>query len=237
MLALDRARAAGVRVVACTGRPCPGARPRVERLRLRDPFACYQGAQVRDLAGRVLLDSGVPRAVALEVVRWCRERDIHVQAYRDDRLLVERDRPEAREYAAHAQMELNVVPSLDRALGPTTPKLVIVAAPALVERILPEVRAAWKDRLYATTSMPSYLEMTLRGADKGNAVRFLAGHLGVAAADTVAVGDGRNDIPMLRWAGLGVAVAGAGDEVRAAAQMTVAGPGEGGIQDLVESLL
>ncbi len=235
--ALDRAREAGVRVIACTGRPFPGALPWVERLHLVDPFICYQGAQVRDRSGAMLLDHGVPHAVAVEVIGWARSLDVHVQAYRDDRLLVERYRPEARAYASHSGMELHVVPDLDAAMGPTTPKVVIVASAERVQQLLPEVRARWGDRLFAATSLPQYLEMTAQGSDKRRALEWLSKRFGTSAAEAVAVGDGGNDLPMIEWAGLGVAVEGAPEEVRAAADLVIGPPGSAGIAGLVARLL
>jgi len=61
--------------------------------------------------------------------------------------------------------------------------------------------------------------------------------LGLGAADAVAVGDGRNDLPMIEWAGLGVAVEGAPPEVLAAADRVIPRPGAGGIAELVGQLL
>ena len=235
--AVGRALAAGLHVVACTGRPFPGALPWVRKLGLTDPFVCYQGAQVRSLDGAMLLDSGVPHDRAMEVIRFCRERDLHVQAYRDDRLLVERDRPEARQYARHAGMEINLVPDLDQAMGEFTPKLVIVAAHERIEALLPRVRERWQGVLYAATSLPDYLEITNPRADKRQALEFLSGRLGLSASEAVAVGDGRNDLPMIEWAALGVAVEGAPPEVLAAADLVVPRPGSGGIADLVGRLL
>jgi Cof subfamily protein (haloacid dehalogenase superfamily) len=236
--AVRRAEAAGVRVVACTGRPFPGAIPWVRQLGLESPLICYQGAQVRTPDGGMLLDHGVPHDVAMEVVRFCRARDLHVQAYRDDQLIVERDRPEAREYARHAGMEVHVVGDLDAAMGPTTPKLVIVAAPDVVERCLLEVRQCWAGRLYAATSLPNYLEITNPNADKRQALEWLCDRFDIPHDATVAVGDGRNDQPMIEWAGAGYAVAGAPPEVVAAAGgRTVGPPGTGGIAHLVEELL
>ena len=235
--AVGRALAAGVHVIACTGRPFPGALPWVLKLGLTDPFVCYQGAQVRGPDGATLLDSGVPHDAAMEVIRFCRERDLHVQAYRDDRLLVERDRPEAHQYARHAGMEINFVADLDQAMGRFTPKLVIVAAHEMVEALLPEVRERWKGMLYAATSLPDYLEITNPNADKRQALEFVSRRLGLGAADAVAVGDGRNDLPMIEWAGLGVAVEGAPPEVLAAADRVIPRPGAGGIAELVGQLL
>ncbi|MDQ6921378.1 MAG: HAD family hydrolase [Candidatus Dormibacteraeota bacterium] len=236
--ALRRARAAGMHVVAVTGRPFPGALPWVRRLGLEEPLVCYQGAQVRTPEGEMLLDHGLPHDLAMEVVRFCRERGLHVQAYRDDQLIVERDRPEAREYANHAGMEIHVVPDLDGAMGATTPKLVVVADAKVVEHLLPEVREHWAGRMYAATSVPSYLEMTNPNADKRQALEFLCRRLGVGREETVAVGDGRNDQPMIEWAGLGYAVEGAPPEVLAAAGgRTIGKPGSGGVAWMVDQLL
>ncbi|TMF10700.1 MAG: HAD family hydrolase [Chloroflexi bacterium] len=235
--ALGRIVSAGVAVVACTGRPYPGAVPWVKRLGLEGPIVCYQGAEVRTLEGGVLLDHGVPHAIAMEVVRYARERDLHVQAYVEDRLIIERDRPEAHRYAQHAGMELHLVDDLDKAMGPTTPKLVIVAAPEKLEELLPDVRQRWAGKLNAATSTPDYLEFTSVESDKASALRFVSERLGISQSKVAAVGDGRNDTSMIAWAGLGIAVEGSPQEVIAVADRTIPGPGHGGIQQLADALL
>ena len=53
--------------------------------------------------------------------------------------------------------------------------------------------------------------------NKASGLAHVADRLGVDAADVLAIGDGRNDIEMLRWAGRGVAMGQAVEEVRAAA--------------------
>ena len=225
-------------VVACPGRPFPGAPPWARRLHLTDPLVCYQGAQVRALDGAMLLDHGVGHELAMQVVSWCLERDVHVQVYRDDRLLVQQDRAEAREYANHAGMELNVVPSLDAAMGATTPKVVVVSTKEIVEAwLLRDLRQAFAGRLFVATSMPNYIELTSPDADKRQALEFLCKRLGVPREATVAVGDGRNDRPLIEWAAIGVAVEGAPDEVLDAADRVIPGPGAGGIAELVSGLL
>jgi Cof subfamily protein (haloacid dehalogenase superfamily) len=228
---------AGLAVVATTGRPFPGALPWVRRLGLGGPIICYQGAEVRTLDGGVLLDQGLEHDVAMEVIHYARERDLHVQAYVDDKLIVERDRPEAHQYADHAGMEIHVVGDLDSAMGPTTPKLVIVTTAERAEALLPDARRRWEGSLNVATSVPEFLEFTSVQTDKASALAFLADRMGVAQSEVVAVGDGRNDASMIAWAGLGVAVEGSPQEVIAAADRTIPGPGHGGIQQLAEALL
>ncbi|HXC75707.1 MAG TPA: Cof-type HAD-IIB family hydrolase [Candidatus Acidoferrum sp.] len=235
--AVGRMVRAGITVVASTGRPFPGAVPWVQRLGLATPIICYQGAQIRAQDGEMLLDHGIAHDLAMEVIRFARERDVHIQAYSNDDLLVERDRPEAHQYADHAGMPIHVVGDLDKAMGPTTPKLVMVAKSEVLESLLPEVRRRWLGKLNAATSMPTYLEFTSIVSDKAQALAFLCQRLGIPQEQTVAVGDGRNDVTMIAWAGLGVAVEGAEPEVIAAADRTVPGPGHGGIQQLADLLI
>jgi HAD-superfamily hydrolase, subfamily IIB len=235
--ALGRIIQAGVTVVACTGRPFPGAVPWAKRLGLDGPIICYQGAEIRMPDGTTILDHGVEHDLAMEVIRFARERDLHVQGYRNDQLIVERDRPEAHEYANHAGMEIHVVGDLDAAMGPTTPKLVIVSTAQTLEALLPEVRKRWHGRLNVATSVPTYLEFTSIESDKASALTFLCERLGIPQDQCVAVGDGRNDASMIAWAGLGVAVKGSPDEVIAAADRTIPGPGHGGIKQLADVLI
>jgi Cof subfamily protein (haloacid dehalogenase superfamily) len=225
-------------VITTTGRPFPGALPWAHDLGLDGPIICYQGAEIRTPSGEKLFDHGVPHHLAMEVIHFARERHLHIQAYRDDQLLIERDRPEAHIYAQHAQMPLHLVPDLDAAMGPTTPKLVIVAEPDVLEGLLPDVRERWKGRLNAATSTPEYLEFTSHDADKAAALRFLCERMGVSREEVAAAGDGRNDASMLAWAALGVAVEGSHAEVIEAAHgRTIPGPGHGGIQRLAKMLL
>jgi hydroxymethylpyrimidine pyrophosphatase-like HAD family hydrolase len=85
--------------------------------------------------------------------------------------------------------------------------------------------------------MPNYLEFTTVESDKAQALDFLSKRMGIPQAETVAVGDGRNDVTMIAWAGLGFAVEGSASEVIAAADRTVPGPGRGGIQQLADLLI
>ncbi|TMB45987.1 MAG: HAD-IIB family hydrolase [Chloroflexi bacterium] len=179
-----------------------------------------------------------PHDLAVEVITYARERDLHVQAYRDDLLIVERDRPEAHVYANHAGMAINVVGDLDEAMGPTTPKLVIVSTAEKIEPVLADARRRWSGELNVATSVPEYLEFTSANSDKASALAFLCERLGIAREQSVAVGDGRNDASMIAWAGLGVAVEGSPAEViAAAASHTIPRPGHGGMKKLADMVL
>lgn len=64
---------------------------------------------------------------------------------------------------------------------------------------------------------PAFTDITHRDADKGKALLAMCEHEGIAPCDTMAFGDGGNDIPIIRQAAIGVAMGNANDEVKAAA--------------------
>ena len=80
-----------------------------------------------------------------------------------------------------------------------------------------------------------YLEFNAPGINKGAGLLALAEHLGIAADETMAIGDSSNDVPMIRAAGLGVAVANASDEARGAAGYVCgADNNAGGVAEAIE---
>jgi hydroxymethylpyrimidine pyrophosphatase-like HAD family hydrolase len=81
------------------------------------------------------------------------------------------------------------------------------------------------------------VEIALKGDHKAVALQHLVDHLAIAAGDVIAFGDGRNDIEMLRWAGLGVAMGNAPDDVRNAADHVTDDHDAGGVAVFLEPLL
>jgi Cof subfamily protein (haloacid dehalogenase superfamily) len=222
--ALDALRASGTAVIVCTGRMFVSARRIAARLGLLDgPIICYQGALVADLAGgEELRHRRMEPGVAADVVRHVRTLGRHLNAYVDDRLYVEQMDDWARRYAEYAEVGIETVDDLEALVSSRPPtKFVLLSEPADVDAILPDLQERWKGRLYVVRSQASYLEIADLGVSKSGALEWLCERLGVPRERTVACGDGHNDVDMLRWAGLGVAVAEAAPDVQAAADVVV----------------
>jgi Cof subfamily protein (haloacid dehalogenase superfamily) len=222
--ALADLRASGTLVVICTGRMFVSARRVAERLGLRDgPIICYQGGMVAELAGgEVLRHTRIEGGVAAEVVREVRALGRHLNAYVDDRLYVEDLDEWARRYAEYAEVGIEQVADLEKLVRRRPPtKFVVLSEAADVDGLVPRLQELWRDRLYVVRSQATYLEIAAPGVSKSGALAWLCERLGVSRAHTVACGDGHNDVDMLRWAGLGVAVAEAGAGVREAADVVV----------------
>jgi Cof subfamily protein (haloacid dehalogenase superfamily) len=215
---------AGVPTVICTGRMVGSARPRAAELGLRrGPIVCYGGALVADLeTGEWLRHEPIEAAAAVALVRYARERGLHVNAYVDDELYVEEDDRWTAWTTNYAKVEANLVEDLGPVVrrGPT--KLVIAADPDEAARIAPDVSWRFAGRLRAATSLPHFVEINAAAVSKAAALEWVRTELVDASpARTVACGDGLNDVDMLRWATLGVAIAEGAEGAREAAGLVV----------------
>lgn len=231
--AIAAAQAAGVHVTLATGRMFGATIPFARRLGIRAPLICYQGALIRDpLSDEVLLATNMPGDEAAEAVRLLLERDIFVLAYIDERLHIAERRAELNHYLSLHPEGAEIVVSADlpaqvRAAAPT--KLLFIAEPPVVTDELARLGAHFGERLIVTRSHAYYGELTAPGIGKGLALARLAEHLGVPREATLAIGDQENDLSMIAWAGLGLAIGNAAPVVREAADAVVPPVHEAGV--------
>jgi hypothetical protein len=109
-----------------------------------------------------------------------------------------------------------------------------IGEPALVDRLTPEVQERYGDRFAVVRSHTLFSEITAPGVSKGSALAFLAHRYGIAREETIAAGDNGNDVSMIAWAGLGVAMANATPEAMAVAKWVAPSVGEDGVADLID---
>jgi hypothetical protein len=225
--ALQSAAASGWTVVLASGRMLRSVRGVQSALGVQGPIIAYNGGMIAVGDGRTL-HHPVPVPVARRVAAVCAEHGYFLQSYQDDALYVPRPDPRAEAYSALAGVPPHIDP--ERVFQPrSAPTKLLVIEPAerqpeVRERIAPLAPG----QLELCNSYPHYLEITAAGVDKGTAMAQLCGLLGVGAEGVLAVGDGENDLPMLRYAGLAVAVANATPTVRAAVgRVTAAAYGAG----------
>jgi Cof subfamily protein (haloacid dehalogenase superfamily) len=247
--AVHAAVAAGVVVVIASGRMYRSALPHAREMHVVAPLVCYQGAVVRALPsegdpfvdgvplGRLLFEDPLPAEVALRGLALARAGGWHRQAYQDERLVCEEDRPEAHLYARIAQVPITFVDDMEPLLHRGTTKLVcVVEGAAEVERCESAMRRGLGDVARVTRSLPEFVEVTNPVASKGKALTRLSAHLGLRLDQAVAVGDAPNDADMLAAAGYAVAVRGAPNSLLQHADAVCAPPAEAGVADVLERL-
>ena len=213
----------GVQVVLCSGRMVCSVEPFWRELGLDSPIIGYNGAYVRQPAtGGVIFYEPVPLDLTLEVVRLAKTRRLHLNTYMDDELWVAERNDYVRRYETSYGVQAKAVGDLERAVSQPSTKLLLVVEPADIDRIAQELAERYRGRLFVTQSEDIHVELLNPRANKGAALAAVAKKLGLKAGDVVAVGDGINDIEMIRWAGAGVAVAHAKPQLQAEADLVLA---------------
>ena len=248
LAALERARQMGVLMVPVTGRPAQGLPQAVRDLPGLRYAVTSNGATIRDwVEDRFLLEKHLTPEKSLEVLDACRDFAMIREVFR-----------EGVGYLTQADYEI----LRDRYLGTPMWEYVMGTRQVLpgsledflreddrpVEELFfltdsPERKEALRKHLSSLADIgfaapfPNDLEVMAGGIDKGEAFLWLLDYLGIDPAETIAMGDGGSDIPLLRAAGIGIAMDNALDYVKAAADHVTASCDEDGVALALEKYL
>jgi hypothetical protein len=93
-------------------------------------------------------------------------------------------------------------------------KLMVMSEPEAIQEIQKHLRSLYEGRLNIYPSKATYLEVMDKAGSKAHAVKFVSERMGLSSGEIVAMGDNYNDIEMIRFAGMGVAMGNAPDDIR-----------------------
>ena len=224
-------------MIVVTGRMVHSIRQAMAPAGLHQPVIAYQGAVVADADGRWLRHEPLPLELARETIAALADEGYSPNVYIGDELYVAEDTEAARSYAELNRIVFHVVGDLLEWLDKPPTKLVAVGEPAALDALEPRLKARFGEREFISKSLPHFLEFAQAGVTKGAGLDFLADRLGFTKAQTIAFGDGENDVELVEWAGFGVAVANAHDRVRAVADWICPAAADEGVAQVLEAFL
>ncbi len=235
--ALRAAREAGVAVVLVTGRPPRWVRGLARELDLGTPAICANGAIVYDAeAGRILEHRPMAPELACEIVTTLRRAVPGVQ-FAFEMGLVFGHEPSYRPLTSRPMPEeMRVGDALELAGQPVT-KVLARHDERDAAGLAEALGEALRRRSEPTWSTPYLLEIAAAGIDKGRALAGICRGMGIPAESVVAFGDMPNDLSMLRWAGIGVAMGNADPRVTACAERIAERNDRDGVARVIEELL
>jgi len=215
----------GVRVVLASGRSHANMLRFHHELALGDgPVISAQGAMVRDVeSGQFWHRDTAPEAAVERATVEGFQRGLTVQHYRGDGIYIQA-RTEWNDYDQSRNATPHVlVPSLEETGWDGVFKVIWLGDPDEIAARAPEVRARYAGELAVVETDPGYLELTPPHANKAVALQVVADRLGIGREQVLAFGDGNNDVGMLSWAGLGIAMSHGRASAREAADLVSPG--------------
>lgn len=215
----------GHSVIITTGRPLQSAIKQAHTLGLDQPgcyVIAYNGALIYDFAEKKqIFSQTISPQNAIRIFEYINTQGVHVQTYDTWDVLVEPrcDDEEVRRYCALIQMNYRIISDIHTDLKEPPVKCLAIDFKEQTKllQIQHWIQENMSQELDCFFSCQAYLEIVPIGMSKGKAVQMLSHIMHVPITNTVAVGDAANDISMIEAAGVGIAMANATDEVKAAA--------------------
>jgi hypothetical protein len=231
--AADRARAAGLRLALCTGRPGFGpTRDLATRLDATGWHVFQNGASIQSQAET--RSTPVPPEIVARVIRRARAHGYVLELYADRTYAVESDAPAAR---AHASLlGIPFAPTPLESLAAPIVRCQWLASAATATEILAEPEDGLEVLASTSPVMPEtvFINMTARGVTKATAIRTIASAIDVPLGEIMFVGDGMNDLAGMQAVGFPVAMGNAEPDVRAAARAVVGHVDDGGLAQALD---
>ncbi|ADU26382.1 Cof-like hydrolase [Ethanoligenens harbinense YUAN-3] len=216
--AVAKALGKGVRIVLVSARMPQGMEPIRKELALPDILICYGGALIME-DGKAVFSRFLPLSETRKIAETAGRIGIHISLYRQDRWII--GQPD--EWAGQESDITSLTPDIcpfpdifqqweDARTGPN--KILFMAKPDRITALKQALEHEVHTDLTFCRSKPTYLEVIPPESSKRLAVSFLCKRYGIPREDILAIGDGENDLDMIEFAGIGVAMGNAPASVK-----------------------
>ncbi|WP_353932553.1 Cof-type HAD-IIB family hydrolase [Okeanomitos corallinicola TIOX110] len=244
--AITAVRAKGIHVAIATGRMYCSALRFHEEIKSNLPLTAYQGAWIQDPnTGEIHRHLTVSPQIADQLLDYFEKPQwrslLSVHFYINDQLYVREITTNTASYAERCGVDPIPVGDLRQVLTDKIPTKVLALCNDvdLIKNMMGDLRLQYTPaELYMTTSVATFLEVANPFVNKGYAVRYIAEEiLGIESSQVMTIGDNFNDVEMLEYAGIGVAMGSAPEPVQAISNWVTPSVENDGVAIAIEKFL
>ncbi|MBO4642011.1 MAG: HAD family phosphatase [Bacteroidaceae bacterium] len=238
--ALLEAQKRGIKIIVASGRPIPGIVSIADKISLEEYggyVMAFNGGLIMNYQSKEILYQNYLQPEHLPFLYECsKSGDFVILSYKDGAIASE---DIENKYVAYAAC-LNHMPLLHlenflETFNFPIPKCLIVGDPEPLHQLELKMKHEIEGKLSIYRSEPFFLEVLPYGIDKAQCLSHLLNIIGIKKEEMIAIGDGYNDLSMIRFAGLGVAMNNAVLEVRQAADfITQNNNDNGGVAEAID---
>lgn len=237
--ALIHAQEQGVQVVITTGRPTFGAAPFADELRLADfnsHVISFNGSEICNWATKKIIHSVLLDKDIKPYVYDCAKRNgFQIVAYIGENVVAEDSNDKYVQFSStRNKMPIRIVQNFLTDTDNEQPKFLVVGDPEPLHKLELEMAEHLKGKAEVYRSEPFFLEVVPHGIDKATGLSVLCNKLGISREEIIAFGDGFNDVSMIEYAGMGVAMGNAQQVVKDHADYITLSNEEDGVAEVVE---
>lgn len=241
---LMKAQEQGKIVVLASGRPTYGVMPLAEELHLEDYggyILSFNGGIIMNCKTKeVVFSRQLPAEANSKIIDLAQEHNVSILTYENRTLLTNRPEDQYVQLESRINM-LEIVPmtieQLKEHITFSVPKFLMTDDGDYLAMVEPKVKAALGKNFSVYRSDPFFLEILPNGIDKAQSLERLLSVIGMKREEMIACGDGYNDLTMVQYAGLGVAMGNGVLPVRKAADYITLTNEEDGVAHVVEKFM
>ena len=234
---LQYAHNKGVTVCICTGRGYPAARKYVDELELEMPLILYNGCRIRYSQNpEVLYNQVIEFDVAKKVYELITKYNGTCCFWREDKLYFNKNDEYALYYEQITSIKPTIIEQISDDLLTNINKFIWCGEFDWLEKVRKEILIEIEGINYFK-SQPRFLEIVPPSVDKGQSLNELCKLLGIAQDEVIAIGDEENDLSMIKYAGMGVAMSNAKDIVKENANYITLSNDENGVGEVVRKFI
>lgn len=238
---IEKLKEKGIKVVLATGRPLDGVMRYVEKLGLLDEddyVVTYNGALVQGTqTNEILYNKPLSLDSYKELYTVSKQLGVNIHALTDSSVLTPKNNP-----YTEIESKINQIPTIEGPIEDIDPstnivKVMFIDDPKKLDNIIPHIPQWVKEKYSILRSASIFLEFLHKDVDKGVGVSVIANKLGIKQKEVICIGDAGNDLAMIKYAGLGVAMGNATDEVKEVADYITFTNEEDGVAHVIEKFM
>lgn len=201
----------GGKFVIATGRMTDGIIGYCKDLGLKGEVVSYQGAVISDIeSGKIIDENFIDKNDAIMIAKYIEENGFYFHTYRGNNFLVERCTAYTKMYSSlcnvkYKEIKMPISKYLkDNDISPL--KMMIITDENKVMGLIDTLQKEFGDKFLFNTSKKWAVEIVSKNVNKGNAIKKICEKYGIKREETISIGDSLNDLPMIKFAELGVIV-------------------------------
>lgn len=217
--AIQKAKKMGKKVVLATGRPLEGVKRFLHELDLvsdEDYVVAFNGALVQTTkSGHVISKTVLKVEDYKELYEVSKSLGVNIHALTESTVIAPKNSKYTQVEADLNGIEIEIMPVEEVGDDKTIVKVMFIDEPEKIEHVMKNIPKEIEDKYTIVRSAPFFLEFLDKSVNKGVGVDAVAKANGFDHKNVICVGDAGNDIDMIKYAGLGVAMENAFEEVKA----------------------
>ena len=240
--ALMKVQAKGVKIVLASGRPTYGIMPLAEELELKKNsgfILAFNGGKIIDCSDcRTIFEQKLDETLVPLLYHAAKKAGMQILTYQGEGIAAtDKNDKYVQEEARINKMPVEEYDDFLQQLVYPVNKCLIVGDPAPLHQLEIKLKKELEGRMDVYRSADYFLECVPLGIDKARSLDRLITTLGITKEEVIACGDGYNDLSMINFSGLGVAMSNAADDIKAQADYVTLSNEEDGIAHVVDKFI